>query len=192
MWLGPPRCARCGAPTAWPVERCRECAGRRLAFVSARAAVAYCGPARAFVHAWKERGLRRGALLASELVAERLERPPVDAITYVPADGERGLRRGYHPPEGLAVALGGLWGLDVVPLLVRRRSCARQAGLGLVERRRNVRDAFRANRLAQRPATVVLVDDVYTTGATCDAAAGALRRAGIDGVYVITFARTVR
>ena len=192
MRLGTPQCARCGAPTAWPVERCRECSGRRLAFVSARAAVAYSGPARAFVHAWKERGLRRGALLAAELVADSVTRPPVDVITYVPADRERGLRRGYHPPEGLAVGLGDLWGLEVASLLGRGGSGVRQAGLGLADRRRNVRDAFRANRLAQRPATVVLVDDVYTTGATCDAAAGALRRAGIDGVYVITFARTVR
>ena len=47
-------CARCGAPTAWPVARCLECAGRRLAFASARAAVAYEGPARPLVAGWKD------------------------------------------------------------------------------------------------------------------------------------------
>ena len=52
-------CERCGAPTAWPVRRCRECSGRRLAFASARAAVAYEASVPAVVAAWKERGLRR-------------------------------------------------------------------------------------------------------------------------------------
>jgi len=48
-----PLCARCGAPVAWPVERCRECAGRRIAFATARAAVGYDEAARRFVHNWK-------------------------------------------------------------------------------------------------------------------------------------------
>src|SRR6266511_1651515 len=59
--LEPPLCGRCGAPTAWPVARCRECSGRRLAFASARAAVAYDESVRRLVAAWKERGLRRVA-----------------------------------------------------------------------------------------------------------------------------------
>ena len=56
--IPPPLCERCGAPTAWPVRRCGECAGRRLAFASARAAIVYDEPARALVRSWKERGLR--------------------------------------------------------------------------------------------------------------------------------------
>src|SRR2546425_8637457 len=48
-----PLCAKCGAPTAWPVARCRECAGRRIPFASARAALAYEGDVRVFVSAWK-------------------------------------------------------------------------------------------------------------------------------------------
>ncbi|HEY8627995.1 MAG TPA: double zinc ribbon domain-containing protein, partial [Gaiellaceae bacterium] len=54
-----PLCERCGAPTAWPVARCAECSGRRLAFASARGAVAYDAAVRALVREWKERGLRR-------------------------------------------------------------------------------------------------------------------------------------
>src|SRR4051794_5455603 len=74
----PPLCARCGAPRAWPVERCRECAGRRLGFASARAAVGYDAAARRVVHAWKERGLRRLAAEAAQLVAEPLPPAEVD------------------------------------------------------------------------------------------------------------------
>src|SRR5262245_23223766 len=54
--LVPPVCERCGSPGPWPVRRCAECAGRRLAFVAARSAIVYDGKARALVRAWKERG----------------------------------------------------------------------------------------------------------------------------------------
>src|SRR5687767_7082879 len=85
-FLRGPLCARCGAPTAWPVERCIECAGRRLAFATARAAVAYEGVARTLVVAWKERGLRSLAPIFADLVAETVARPPVDCISFVPGD----------------------------------------------------------------------------------------------------------
>jgi predicted amidophosphoribosyltransferase len=188
--LVPPLCSRCGAPTAWPVERCRECAGRRLAFASARAAVAYAGPARPLLRAWKEHGLRRVAGLAAELVVAHLERPAVDVIAYIPPDGARQLRRGDHPAERLARELGRRWCLETAPLLERTRSGTRQTGLARAERRANVRGAFAA--AAKVPETVLLVDDVYTTGATAGAAATALRAAGARRVQVVTFARTVR
>src|SRR5947207_13674110 len=95
--IDPPLCARCGAPTAWPVERCRECAGRRLGFASARAAVGYDAAARRLVHAWKERGLRRLAAEAAQLVAELIPAPEGDALTVVPSHRGRRLERGHNP-----------------------------------------------------------------------------------------------
>src|SRR5438874_6476078 len=89
--IEPPLCARCGAPTAWPVERCRECAGRRLAFVRARAAVEYDQPIRRVVAAWKERALRGIAEWAAEIVVEAVPRPDVVCIASVPPDRERRL-----------------------------------------------------------------------------------------------------
>jgi ComF family protein len=188
--LSGPRCARCGAPTAWPVERCRECAGRRLAFVRAHAAVAYDDAARRLVAAWKERGLRTIAALAAELVCEAVERPPVYTITFVPGDADRRLRRGHNSAERLARELGRRWQLPVVPLLSRAAGIRPQRGLPLAERRRNVRGAFAAG--ASAPTQLVLVDDVYTSGATASAAASALRKAGARRVEVVTFARAVR
>src|SRR3954463_15722851 len=91
--LAAPLCARCGAPTAWPVERCRECAGRRLAFASARAAYAYAGPASRLLRAWKERGLRQLAGPAGELVAACLEPVGADVVTSIPVDPVRQLGR---------------------------------------------------------------------------------------------------
>jgi ComF family protein len=188
--LAEPCCARCGAPAAWPVARCRECSGRRLAFVSARAAVAYDRPVAKLVAAWKERGLRKIAAFAAELVADVVSAPRADALTFVPADSERGLKRGHHPAARLAHELGERWRLDVVQLLSRSGSQRRQRGLPLAERRRNVRRAFRP--VGEAPRTVVLVDDVYTSGATVAAAASALRKAGARRVEVVTFARAVR
>jgi predicted amidophosphoribosyltransferase len=183
-------CARCGCPTAWPVERCGECAGRRLSFASARAAVAYEGPARALVTAWKERGLSRVAGLAAGLVADTVPRPPVDGLAFVPGEGDRVGWRGANPAEELARALALRWGLQVEPLLARARRVRPQRGLTRPARRANVRSAFRA--VGRAPTAVALVDDVYTTGATVGSAARELRRAGARAVHVVTFARTVR
>lgn len=184
-----PRCERCGAPTAWPVERCTECSGRRLPFRTARAAVAYDGPARTLVAAWKERGLRSLAAEAAELVVEVVPRPPAAALTFVPGDRERTLWRGANTAEALANALVDRWDLPVESLLERTRRVPRQRGLSRPVRRKNVRAAFHATTA---PAVVALVDDVYTTGATVGAAATELRRAGAREIHVVTFARAVR
>jgi predicted amidophosphoribosyltransferase len=188
--LAEPACARCGAPTAWPVARCRECAGRRLAFASARAAVAYDDGVRQFVRAWKERGLRTLAALAADVVVEALRAPEVAALAFVPGDRARGLERGHQPAERLARELGERWSLPVAALLGRTRPASRQRGLSLADRRRNVAGAFAPVR--ESPSHVALVDDVYTSGSTVNAAASALRKGGARRVEVITFARVVR
>jgi ComF family protein len=185
-----PLCERCGAPTAWPVARCAECSGRRLAFASARAAVAYDEAVRALVREWKERGLRRLAGLAADLVAGSLERPEGTVLVPVPADRDRSLKRGHEPAAQLARELGSRWELPVERLLRRTRPGARQRGLSQAARRANVRGAFAAARHIQT--RIVLIDDVYTTGATANAAASALRKGGARRVDVVTFARTIR
>jgi predicted amidophosphoribosyltransferase len=188
--LAPPLCDRCGSPGAWPVKRCAECSGRRIAFASARAAIVYDGSARRFVQAWKEHGQRRLAREAAAIVAETLSRPAAPVLAYVPSDGERALRRGHRPAEALARELGRVWEVPVAPLLRRARTVDRQRGLGLQERRRNVRGAFAPARAS--PGQVCLIDDVYTSGATAGAAASALRHGGAGRVEVVTLARAVR
>ena len=187
--LRAPLCDRCGAPTAWPVARCSECAGRRVAFARARAAVRYQGPVPEVVSAWKERGRRHIAELAADLVAAEVPRPDARLVTFVPADPDRGLKRDHHPAERLARNLALTWDLPCEALLARRPGRP-QRGLSLHERRRNVRGAFKSRGWAS--SRVVLVDDVYTSGATVSAAASALRRAGARGVEVVSFARAVR
>jgi ComF family protein len=188
--IRPPLCARCGAPTAWPVARCQECAGRRVAFRSARAAVHYDEVVRRLVAGWKERGLRRLDEIVADVVVAVVARPDAHVITFIPADRDRSLWRGTNTAEALAQALGVRWDLQVVPLLRRTRRIGRQRGRSRPERRANVREAFRVDELVRQ--RVVLVDDVFTTGSTVGAAATELRRAGAPAVDVVTFARAVR
>ena len=145
---------------------------------------------RSLVAAWKERGVRRLAEVAAELVVATVPPPETHALTFVPPDLERNLRRGYHPAARLAQELGNRWELGVARLLARGGTSRRQRGLSLKERRRNVAGAFRP--AGDAPRAVTLVDDVYTSGATANAAASALRRAGARRVHVVTFARAVR
>ena len=162
--LTPPLCALCGAPVAWPVERCRECAGRRLAFASARAAVPYDDEVRRLVRRWKEGGLRSLAAIAAEVIVERVPRPDADVLTFIPPELWRARRRGHHPAEALARELAERWRLPCAALL-RSTAVHRQRGLSRAERQRNP-----SSRALATVPSAVLVDDVYTTGATANAA----------------------
>jgi predicted amidophosphoribosyltransferase len=171
------------------VRRCVECAGRRIAFASARAAVAYDDNVRRFVAAWKEQGLRRLARIGADVVAEVVAPPDAVLITFVPPSRDRTLKRGHHPAERLAHELSERWELPVRAVLRRAGAAPRQRGSSVADRRINVRGAFHARAVTGR---VALVDDVYTSGATASAAASALRKAGASRVEVVTFARALR
>jgi predicted amidophosphoribosyltransferase len=183
--LAAPLCARCGAPTAVPVAACHACA-RLHWLTTARSALWLDGPLGEIMARWKRGEIAPGNLGAA-LVAHELTRPPVDALAVVPAVRDRRLARGADPPAELAAGLAHWWELPVVPLLRRTRGVRPQRGLDADARRRNVRGAFAARA---GPHSLALIDDVYTTGATVDECARALRQAGAEQVHVITLART--
>jgi predicted amidophosphoribosyltransferase len=123
-------------------------------------------------------------------VVETVPQPNASCLVFVPADPDRRLRRGHHAAERLAAELASAWGLGLEPLLVRSRGSPRQRELTRTERHRNVATAFRA--IGRVPTSVTLVDDVYTTGSTANAAASTLRKGGARDVEIVTFARTIR
>ena len=150
----------------------------------------YDGRARALVRSWKERGRRRLAREAALLVAETIPRPGTSCLVPVPGDPERAWKRGDVPARALARDLASIWGIPMLDALRRTRPLARQRGLSLGARRRNVRDSVAAS--TNLPAEVCIVDDVYTSGATAQACAAMCRRAGARRVSVVTLARAVR
>ena len=164
-------------------------------FDRARAAVLYDGLARSLVQGLKYRDrtdLARtmGAwmLRASDGQVERC-----DAIVAVPLHRWRLMRRRFNQSAELARALASASGRQFLPAaLIRHRPTLRQVGLGARQRQENVRGAFsmsEAGRAALFGRRVVLVDDVYTTGATVNSVARVLRAAGVADVTVLTFAR---
>jgi predicted amidophosphoribosyltransferase len=188
--VGTPCCARCGAPTRWAVPACRECQGTVPAFASAWAAVAHRGAGALLVRRWKDGGLDL-ADVAARVIEERRVPPEVDCLCPVPASPARARRRGMDGPGALARALALRWELPLRPdLLRRRRDAPAQRGLDQRARRVNLRGAFEA--AGEAPARVALIDDVYTTGATADACARALRAGGAAHVDVLAFARALR
>ncbi len=111
-------------------------------------------------------------------------------IVPVPIRAAKYLLRGYNLPALIARSLGRLAGWPCDPLLLRRTEERRpQAGLPLSIREKNVRGAFTVRPGAPAPFRILLVDDVYTSGATAAACSRALKNAGADHIVVLTVAR---
>ena len=134
--------------------------------------------------------LRRWMLRAgAELVAE------ADVVVPVPLHWRRFFTRRFNQSAELARAIADLSGKPFEPMAIRRVKITRQqVGLGLSERQDNVRAAFKVPPeldIAVRGRRVLVVDDVYTTGATVFSVTKALKKSGASAVDVLTFARVL-
>jgi ComF family protein len=183
-----PVCDRCGQPRSAGDPACRMCEWWPDGLGRVRSAVWLTGGARTAVHLLKFEGWWRAADSLA-LVMGQLE-PLTEAalLIPIPLGSKRRRKRGYNQSEHIAWALGGERGMLVGPdRLTRVRETQTQSALTPEGRLANVRGAFRATGVASR--RVVLVDDVFTTGATLVAAASALGSAGATRVDAVTFAR---
>ncbi|HEU0113683.1 MAG TPA: phosphoribosyltransferase family protein [Thermomicrobiales bacterium] len=155
-----------------------------------RAAGPYDGWIGAAVVAMKYHGERARAAHLGATLAAPLAQAPRDAIVVpTPLHPARLRRRGFNQVELIAREAAKHTGHRVEPLLVRVRDTPHQVGLDGAARRRNVRDAFAVREPAKVAGrTVVVVDDVVTTGATVGACADALRRAGASAVWAVSLA----
>jgi ComF family protein len=157
----------------------------------ARAIGEYDGALRAIVHALKYEGRRSVARPLAALMRQRGADllAAADCAVPVPLHPARRRERGFNQAADLARHLG----LPVNDALRRVRATATQTGLPAAQRHRNVRDAFAVTRFGRDlvGCTVLMVDDVSTTGATLEACARALKRMGVREVLALTAARVV-
>ena len=187
----PPWCERCGQPEPH-FGPCRLCREWPEALRSARSGVWLDGGARSAVHALKYGGLPRIARDMANGLSRLIARPPSGArLVPIPLGAARLKRRGYNQSEVLARAVGRCWGLAVLPqLLVRTRDTPTQTALTPAARLANVAGAFGVQKDECRAKhDLVLIDDVFTTGATIAEAARALSAAGFTSITAVTFGR---
>lgn len=192
-------CYTCGRLQPAPVACCPECAAQAdRALARVQAATLHTSPIREFIHLLKyEQRPDLGPALGRYLVAA-LQRPAwdglreaFDVVAPVPLHADRLRERGYNQAELLARAVSRGAGIPLRPDLIRRaRHTRSQVGLNAFERADNVQDAFAADAACAGKA-ILLIDDVYTTGATLTACATAARAAGAHLVCGLTLAMPV-
>lgn len=200
-FLGSPCCRRCGFPFELAVEDgtdCPVCVADPPVYDSARAALAYDDHARRLVLDLKRSGRRDGLPVFAQWMARAGADflREADLIVPTPLHWRRLQQRKFNQAIWLAQALARVadkpCAVDVLRRVKRGRS---QEGASASQRVQNVQGAFAVSshkRASIEARTIVLVDDVLTTGATAEACTRALKRAKAAKVYVLTLARVVR
>lgn len=199
-FISAPMCHRCGIPFELDVGaegECMPCLQNPPPFATARAVFRYEGDSRRLITSYKY----YDRTLATPMFARWLARAgadqlaEMDVIVPVPLHPWRLVQRRYNQSALLAQALGKLCGKAVLADgLKRSRYTTPQAGLTREQRQENVKDAFAVSpkRAAQLTGkSIMLVDDVLTTGATLNACTQVLLKTGARSVSILTLARTV-
>lgn len=190
-----PSCKKCGKEvTSGQAEYCYDCSRHPHTFESGMALFNYNEAARDSMAAIKYKNRREYLDFYASAMDYRFRkiilRLDADVLVPVPIHPSRRRRRGYNQAEELADRLSGRWKIPVdAGLLTRKKKTAPQRELSPAERLKNLREAFSVNikheKSAGIPKTVILVDDIYTTGSTAEACTRVLMEAGVKKVYVV-------
>jgi len=190
-----PACACCGAPIPGKLasERiCRDCRDEPRLFGSCRSLFLHRGIGARLVHTLK---YSEGRYLYREIAALIAQKPEWGpwftgkALVPVPLHPRKLRRRGYNQADLIVRGIREVYPhLIVAPFLTRTRMTPSQTFLSREARRKNMRNAFSCTTAPRKGQELLLIDDVLTTGATLNAAAQALRRAGRQGISAFTLA----
>lgn len=189
--IGTRRCAKCGKPVEDFEKYCEDCAKNPPVYTCGLGIFLYDEQMKRTMALLKYKGRREYGAVLGRLVYERARgellrwRPQI--IVPVPIHPERKKARGYNQAEEIARPIAALSGIRLSPeLLVRRERTGPMKKLSRAERFSNMRNAIAVRPGAFVPDRVLVVDDIYTTGATVNAAAGALRDAGARQIYFLS------
>ena len=192
----PPVCGICGKPRDkyFKEDLCDDCAKGGIPFAMARSVALYDGVLKEAIHKFKFNGKKAlasslGRFLVSYLQYGDIPLKDMDMVIPIPLSGKREKQRGYNQSKLLAAEISRHYPICLDDISLKKRDVTPQFELSRKDRLQNVKGAFHSSPLSGK--TVLLVDDIYTTGATVREASKALKAAGAKYVYVLTLARAV-
>lgn len=187
-----PRCKKCGKPLDDDQkEYCYDCGRHQKAFEEGRSIWLHRKPVSDALYRFKYQNKRCYASFFAETLWEKYEKDirrwNPDVIIPVPIHKKRRRRRGYNQAELIAYELGRCSNIPVDAGFVRRIVDTKpQKELGALERMENLRQAFMVCENVKNYKTVLLLDDIYTTGATIHTISRKMHRKGVEKVYFLT------
>jgi ComF family protein len=171
---------------------CRTCADRHWYFTKNLTVAEYSGIAREIIRRLKFKKIRGLHIILAAIAKKKLDGHEfrADIITWVPMNARKKWARGFNQSELIAKKLSKLTGIPCRPLLREKRGTETQRELGIRDRFINALNRYHAvpNKFI-RGRSILLVDDVYTTGATINECARQLLSAGVRDVFSLTIAR---
>ena len=192
-YIKPPRCMKCGKHIGESgKEYCADCAARVHLYDRGRALFSYRTVSPSIAR-FKYQGRREYAALYAACMADALgdfiRECKADAFVPVPLHKSRKRERGYNQAEVLARELSVLTGIPVYGNLIGRvRKTAPMKELSAHDRQNNLKKAFKILRNDVELSTIIIIDDIYTTGSTIDAMSRELKSAGVEQIYFMTLA----
>ncbi len=192
LFLREPLCKKCGKQLESEIqEYCFDCTAHPKLFSQGVSLFAYRDEAKESMMGFKYHNKREYAdYYAGQLMdryGDRLRQAGAQAVIPVPLHAKKLRDRGYNQAEVLARRLGASLELPVYPKgLIRVQDTAPQKTLQGSQRGKNLYHAFRAGKLPKGLASVILVDDIYTTGATMNACSEALKKAGVRRIFCVS------
>lgn len=190
--LRSPWCMQCGKKLTAPGEYCRDCGPGKHSYIRGRALYEYQSAAKS-IYRFKYGHRQEYAVFFGEQIVEYLgdfiRAVGPEGLVPIPLHPSRRARRGYNQAELLAREIGARTGVPVyTDWLIRVKNTIPLKQLSPKERQNNLKKAFKIAGNDVKLKVAILVDDIYTTGATIDEAAKILKQAGVESIYFIALA----
>ena len=193
-WVESPVCMRCGKMIDDPEEEyCKDCTSIPKSFEKNYAAFCYEGEIKDSLYAFKYKNKREYAGFYADSIISKygheLSKNGIDGIVPVPLNSKRLKQRGYNQAELLAKEIGKALKITVYPDYLKRCIATDpQKELNDRERMKNLKNAFIIGQNDVKLKQILLVDDIYTSGATMDACTRVLLMSGVERVYCVSVA----